>query len=231
MFGMRVDKESALLLRKQGASYQEITKLLNIPKSTLSDWLREVDWSQEIKKSLQERSRLTSSIRIIELTKAKKKELAGIYEIAQEEARQEFEDFKFYPLFITGIALYWGEGDRQSRYQVRLGNTDPAMIRIFVSFLKDVCGVPTNKIYASILIYPDIDGEVCREFWIQHSELSEGNFQKSITIQGRHKTRRLQNGVCTVGVSSRYLKEKFKVWLTLFPEEFKKRQYMRAGIV
>lgn len=228
---MREDKDEALILRKQGVSYHKIHELLHIPKSTLSDWLRDVDWSQQVKKQLEEKSRIASTVRIIELTKARKKDLDHIYETAREEARQEFENFKLYPLFITGIALYWGEGDRLSKYQVRLGNTDPLMIETFVSFLLDVCGVRNTKIHASILIYPDINAEACLKFWIQHSRLEEKNFQKTIIIQGRHKTRRLQNGVCTVGVSSRYLKEKFRVWLTLFPEEFKKRQYMRAGIV
>ena len=39
----------AVELRKIGKSYSEIHKLLEIPKSTLSSWFSNKDWSQEVK--------------------------------------------------------------------------------------------------------------------------------------------------------------------------------------
>lgn len=227
---MRHDKTKALELRRSGVSYQNISQTLNIPKSTLSNWMRDVKWSQQVRKELEEQSKIASTHRIIELTNARKRDLAEIYENARIEARLEFEDFRYYPLFLVGVALYWGEGDRRSKYQVRLSNTDPAMIRTFVCFLTDVCGVPVAKIYASILMYPDIEMLACKTFWIESSQLNEQNFQKPIVIEGKHKTRKIPYGVCTVGVSSRFLKEKMLIWLSLIPEKLS-RENMRAGIV
>ena len=40
---------NAIELRKKGKSYSEIKYLLNIPKSTLSDWFSKEEWSELIK--------------------------------------------------------------------------------------------------------------------------------------------------------------------------------------
>jgi len=215
---MRKDKNHALALRSQGKSYSEIKHLLGIPKSTLSDWLKAVRWSQTIKRSLAQKAKVGDRIRIQALNKIRGGHLDRLYEEARREAAQEFEEYKFYPLFLVGLALYWGEGDKTSKHMVRIGNVDPFMIDTFVKFLREVCGVSREKIRAYILLYPDLDPAACLRFWVSRSHLSKSNFTKSITIQGRHKTRRVPYGVCTVGTTSSYLKTKLNVWLQLLPK-------------
>ncbi|MEI9914167.1 MAG: hypothetical protein WDN66_04285 [Candidatus Saccharibacteria bacterium] len=36
-----------------------------------------------------------------------------------------------------GLGLYWGEGNKRSKHSIRLGNTDPALIRYFMKFMMD----------------------------------------------------------------------------------------------
>src|SRR3989344_2914295 len=38
-------------------------------------------------------------------------------------------------LFGLGIGLYWGEGTKANQGSVRLGNTDPELIKKFIQFL------------------------------------------------------------------------------------------------
>jgi len=151
--------------------------------------------------------------------------LTRVYGEARKEARKEFEHLKLHPLFIAGISIYWEEGDRASKNNVRLSNIDPAMIRLFVRFLRGVCGIPVKKLWAYLLIYPDLKESECKNFWIKRSGLSKNNFTKSITIQGKHKTKRIRYGVCTAGTSSTYLKEKLRVWLELLPKELARKEY------
>ncbi len=224
---MRKDKKSALQLRSLGKSYNEIKKLLGVPKSTLSDWLSKNQSSIKIKHRLSENSQKKNTIRIRSLNKIRKKNLDKLYQEAREEAKKEFEYFKFHPLFISGTTIYWGEGDRSSRHLIRVGNIDPFMIRLFVKFLREVCGVSKIKIRAHILIYPDLDAEKCKNFWIERSGLSAENFNKTVAIEGRHKTRRIPHGVCYVGISSTYLKEKMNIWLSLLPKALLKNKYLR----
>ncbi len=85
-------------------------------------------------------------MRIRELDRIRGLNLTRVYEEARSEARQEFEQLKYHPLFIAGLMLYWGEGDMRSRSQVRLINTDPEMIPLFVFFLRHVCLIPEKKL-------------------------------------------------------------------------------------
>lgn len=216
---MRTDKKEAINLRRRGKSYNEIREILRVPKSTLSDWLRNSNWSIRIKNELTEKNHREGGIHLRKLNKIYRTNLSKIYDEAKNEAKEEFEHFKFHPLFVAGIMLYWGEGDKSSKYNVRIANTDPLMIKLFIRFLSDICGITKNKIRAYLLLYPDLNPEDCKHFWFSKTGLSEKNFNKCIIIKGRHKIRRLKYGVCTSGITSRYLKEKILIWLDLLPKK------------
>ncbi len=228
---MRKDKEEVIRLRKLGKSYNEIRQQIRIPKSTLLEWLGRVGWSKKIHRILAEKAKLTGAVHLRKLDKVRGRHLRRVYEEARREARDEFKYLKLHPLFIAGVSIYWGEGDRVSKSSVRLGNTDPSMIRLFVKFLRDVCGIHSKKIFASVLVYPDLNQDECRSFWVNKSGLPESSFNKCIVMKGRHKTWRIRYGVCTVGASSTYLKEKLRIWLKLLPKEFSKKITIRGGSV
>lgn len=225
---MRDDKKEVVQLRRQGRSYNEIRETLGVPKSTLSDWLRDIKWSVTIKSNLSELAKEKSAVRIRYLNGIRGRHLAKIYREARSEAKKEFEIFKFHPTFISGVSIYWGEGDKATKHLIRVGNIDPLMIKLFVKFLREICGIPRGKIRSHVLLYPDLNPNKCSKYWIKQSGLPLESFNKYVVIQGRHKTRRLPYGVCYVTVSSAYLKEKMFVWLALLPKELiKGKYYMR----
>src|ERR1041385_8354584 len=45
----------------------------------------------------------------------------------------------------VGIGLFWGEGNKADKYSVRLGNTNPALIKAFIKFLVEICGVKKER--------------------------------------------------------------------------------------
>lgn len=215
-------KEKVFKLRKTGKSYNQISKTLNIPKSTLSDWLKSTGWSNKIKIKLQNSSKQYSSDRMKRLNIAKRSDLVKIYQAAVKEAEKEFKELKWFPLFISGISIYWGEGDKINKYLVRVSNVDPDLLKVYKLFLTNVCGVNESAIKTYILIYPDLDQDTCIKYWSKNLKLPLENFTKCVKIQGRHKTKRLNYGVCTVYVSSAYLKKKMLKWIELSANEFNK---------
>lgn len=224
---MRKDKAVAITLRRSGKSYNEIKEKLGVPKSTLSDWLGRTEWSNTIRNELSRRILKKSTIRLRRLNEIRGKNLKRSYEEARLEAKKEFEYFKSHPLFISGISIYWGEGDKISRYNVRIANVDPDMIYLFVQFLIKICSIEPERIRAWILLYPDLNPVLCKNYWSEKAGLPQDNFNKSIVILGRHKTRKTRYGVCNVGLSSAYLKEKMLVWLSLLSKEVTKIQYYK----
>lgn len=233
---MRHDKAEATQLRRSGKSYQEILRILAVPRSTLSGWFGKEDWSAKIRQQLTADTRDTHNLRLVDLNKIRGENLELAYDEARRVAAEEFELLKYNPIFIAGIMLYWGEGDKATRGQVRLTNTDPEMLKLYYIFLKDVCRISTKRIGAHVLLYPDLNEKATLEYWSSRIGIPLERFIKCTTIQGRHPTKRLGYGVCMVYVSSSYFKAKVNEWLALLPQELISRRYYEnikpeAGIV
>ncbi len=227
---MRKDKDEAIKLRSFGKSYNEISSILSVPKSTLSEWFKNHKWSKEIGQKLVEKSQQRSKIVLKELGRIRGEHLKKLYDQAEVEANEEFDILKYHPLFIAAMMIYWGEGDKLSRNRISVVNTDPNLLRVFVYFLKNICGFDNNKIRAWILVYPDIDIKISKKYWIQSIGLSESNFRKTVVIKGKPTTRKLIYGVCTVELGSTYFKIKMLVWLRRFSEALISDEYY-AGVV
>jgi hypothetical protein len=214
---MRADREKAEGLRKAGKSYAEISTELGIPKATLSKWFSKEVWSEGVRQARLLRDTGAAQVRIRGLNEVRRKRLGDAHETAKREAIEEFGKLKFDPLFIAGLSLYWGSGDRASRNQVRFASSDMEKVKFFIIFLEKACGVERNRIRASLLVYPGQDEASNRRFWA--FALGSGiNFTKSSVVPGSFDARKLQYGICTLTVSSVYLKTKMREWLTLLPK-------------
>lgn len=218
---MRKDKDKATKLRSAGHSYKDISKKLGVPKSTLSDWFKDDAWSQDIKASLSAKAILESRVRMTNMSRSASKRWEIWRQSARDSAVMIFPQLKSDSLFISGIMLYWGEGDRKAENgAVRLANSDPAMIYIFFRFLKVTLNVPEDKISLWLLLYPDLIDNVQKNFWSKATGVSLEHFKKSIYIMGKHPTKRLAYGVCNIVVNSRELKEKVLKWIELYKGYF-----------
>jgi hypothetical protein len=222
---MRNDKLQAIDLRKSGKSYSQISDELKVSKSTLSGWFGKEDWSDTIKLKLSKSIQEKHTARLIDLNQIRGENLERVYSDARVEAQSEFERLKYNPIFISGIMLYWGEGDKVNKNAVKFTNTDPKMIQLYVFFLSKICNIPEEKIKAQVIIYPDLDNDTCKSYWAENSNLPLSNFTKTSVIEGRHKTNRLSNGICMVIVSSSYFKVKILEWIKLLPQALMSKDY------
>lgn len=115
-------------------------------------------------------------------------------------------------LLGLGIGIYWGEGEKVSKNAIRVANTNPALLRTFISFLLQTCGLEYRKLTFSIVCFNDTDPEVAKEYWTKELETREGKFGKIVQIppqgKGTYK-RKSQYGVCTIAVSN----SKLKTWI------------------
>lgn len=136
-----------------------------------------------------------------------------------KNAVREFRKFKHDPLFITGLMLYWGEGDNSALSpHVRLSNTDPRMIKLFLEFAYKICNIEKDRVRINLVIYPDISKVECEKYWSAYLQIPLNQFYKTQIIKGKHPTKRLAKGVCMVRIGSTNLKQKFITWINLFFE-------------
>ncbi len=113
-------------------------------------------------------------------------------------------------LFGLGIGLYWGEGTKRSVSQVRLGNTDPYLINMFVLFLERAYGVNRKKLKFALQIFTDMDVRRELKFWQEFLDVSSKQFYKTVVTQsGRIGTYRekSKHGVLTVYFNNKKLRD------------------------
>ena len=217
---MRSNKIAAIHLRRSGKSYREIEKTLGIAKSTLSGWFKKTPWSHKVKERLSQIARRQSSQRMKALIKKINRERKKVYRAARTAAENQFPSLKKFPLFIAGLMIYWGEGDRNLKNgMIRVSNTDPALLKLFYLFLQKYLPEITHRIRAYLVLYPDLNEENCKNFWSKNIEIPVDKFYKSTYIHGRHRTKKLGYGICTITVNNRAYKEKIYAWLNLIRGE------------
>lgn len=207
-------------MRRKGYSYNAIAAEFGIAKSTLHEWFGGTSWSERVRRRLIKKSQRLSIKSMRVLARVQKAKWEAWREGYRTEAREKFNQLATNPLFIAGLMLYWGEGDSKSPHLVRLTNTDPRMVKLFVRFLAGCCAVPRERITANLILYPDLHNERELDFWSRRVGLPLSQFRKSQVIQSRnfqglHPSKRLEHGICLVTVCSRGLKEQMWIWQTL----------------
>ena len=209
--------EKCVSLRRKGKSYNNIHERLGISKSTISNWLSKIIWSVAIRDNLTKKVRSKNYKHIKFMSSRIALEAEKRHEKYRIEARDEYRSLKVIPLFITGLALYWGEGDKRNRSRVGLINSDPEMIVVIINFYRKVLKIPNEKIRAALFLYPDIELERALTYWSDILELPRENFIKTQILQGRSRRtrRKVSYGMCNLYLTSTELVIKIREWTRL----------------
>ena len=132
---------------------------------------------------------------------------------AEMKARESFQTYWPDPLFVAGLSLYRGGGDKVGRYQVRFTNTDPELIYLFLKFLNAYTPEYKERIWISLIQYAGTNRETNEQFWQAKTMIPTEQFQKTVTIKSKSIERKSPHGICVVGVSSVSLKIKMMTWI------------------
>jgi hypothetical protein len=105
-------------------------------------------------------------------------------------------------LLGMGLGLWWGEGSKKHKGTIRLGNTDPVLIKKFVEFLKVIFGVETRKIRYGLQVFSDMNVDDAKIFWMKHLNVKSDQFLAKVVItpsrgEGTYKNK-VRYGVLTI---------------------------------
>lgn len=103
--------------------------------------------------------------------------------------------FGFKEKMLVVACLYWGEGNKR---ELNLINSDPVMIRVFISCLKDL-GIKDDELKISLRLFEDIDKRKAISFWVNILKLRPNFISKIDVIKGK-KIGKLEYGMCRVRV-------------------------------
>jgi len=110
-----------------------------------------------------------------------------------------------------GLGLYWGEGDKSpNNTSVRLGNTDPFLLKKFREFLRTIYNVKEKKIKYGLILFNDVKETTALNFWKKYLGIKRKQLGKITIIppqgKGTYK-RKSKCGVLIVIFSNKKLKE------------------------
>jgi transposase len=168
--------KKVLQLRKAGKSYNQISKKFNIAKSTLSDWLSDKKWSETIKLQLANKTRIKNSNYLIKINALRHFNALRRHEEYRKKARLEYVKLKQNKLFLTGLSIYWGEGEKTDSGRVSLVNSDERMLKVIINFYRKALKIPEEKLRAALFIYNDIDEKKALKYWSKSLKISKNNF-------------------------------------------------------
>jgi len=113
-------------------------------------------------------------------------------------------------LLGLGIGLYWGEGTKADKGSVRLGNTDPELIKNFILFLKNIFGIRKKDLRFGLQLFTDIDKNSAMDFWVKKIKIKPSQFYKIIITKSQSLgtyRRKSEYGVLTVYYHNKKLRD------------------------
>ncbi|MEW6101954.1 MAG: hypothetical protein AB1481_06645 [Candidatus Omnitrophota bacterium] len=210
------EKIKAVELRKEGSSYSEIKKIINVSKSTLSEWLKDIPLTEEHKKRLT-RLQATAYLGAKKLQERSKFH----HEEIRRKAKDELCILADNSFFVSGLMLYWAEGDKRSG-RLQFSNSDPEMIKLMMSWFRKFCKVPEQKFRICLFLHTLHTREDSLEYWADITGLPLKQFNRPYikpTIYSNRKNK-LYNGTCVIKIHSRDLWSKILGWIEGIKEVF-----------
>lgn len=113
-------------------------------------------------------------------------------------------------LFGLGIGLYWGEGTKKNTHAVRLGNTDPELIKQFLKFLQKIYSIDQKKLRFGLQIFSDMSTQKTLNFWQKELNVPVNQFFKVIVTPSRgvgNYREKSKYGVLTVYFGNKKLRD------------------------
>jgi hypothetical protein len=185
------ERAQARRLRRLGWSVRQIERHLKVSRSTASLWVRDIRLNEEQIAELHRRSatspgQLAGAAANAALGRARRRgyQLEG-------RMRARIDD----PLHLAGCMLYWAEGDK-GRQGVRIANSDPEVLRLFVRFLRECYGVEEHRLSVTCNLFADHlqRQQEIENFWLETLGLPRRCLRRSIVnVYSKYSQKKRKN--------------------------------------
>jgi transposase len=187
-------RAKARSLREEGMDYEEIAAALDVAKSSVSLWVRDLPTPQRLSYTeCRERAaegvrRYWAAERAVHEARRAATRTAAAAEIGVLTDRE---------LVIAGAIAYWCEGSKNKPHRrtdrVIFTNSDPALIRFFLRFL-EVTGTPRTDARFRVCIHESADIDAAQRFWLDVTGAPIEQFQRPALKHHNPRTVRKNTG-------------------------------------
>jgi hypothetical protein len=122
-------------------------------------------------------------------------------------------------LKIAGIMMYWAEGTLRGN-SVDFANSNPDMIKIFLKFLREICGIKEERLRIYLYAYSYQNIEILKRYWGKVTKISLNQFTKPYIREGNLNLsqRKMLYGLVHIRYNDKRLLELIKNWINEYIE-------------
>ncbi|MEZ4195375.1 MAG: helix-turn-helix domain-containing protein [Candidatus Paceibacterota bacterium] len=183
------EKEKALKLRRGGNSISDIATLLKVSKSTVSYWCRDVSLSIKAQETIAKRSKSKSTFAILRYTESlrAKRRINTLKDMTL--GAEHLGSLTSRDIYCLGLGLYWGEGYKKGSQEFGFTNSDPAMIKFYLLWLKEVFKVQRSDLILRVSINSMHQGRIdlVQDYWSAVTQVPLGQFTKASLIKSQSR--------------------------------------------
>lgn len=163
--GKVTERHRARKLRAEAWTLKDITAELGVSKSSVSVWVRDVDFVPNPRRRT--RPPRPSSLLVRKLAEIDRLDAEGATEIGRMSDRE---------FLIVGAALYAGEGFKRDG-QAGMANTDPRLLALFVTWLRRHFEVDEVRLRVRLYLHEGLDLEAAEHFWSELLRIPRSQFR------------------------------------------------------
>jgi hypothetical protein len=165
--GKLAEQQQARQLRRTGLPVAEIAAHLGVAKSSVSLWVRDVEFSP-LPRPPRGRRRDPNA-----LQRRKRAEIDRLV----EEGRARIGRLSEREFLVAGVALYAGEGAKRDG-AVKFANSDPRMITFHCAWLRRLFEIDEARLRVRLYLHEGLDLDASVAFWSELTGIPPSQFQK-----------------------------------------------------
>jgi predicted transcriptional regulator len=165
--GKVVEQEEARALRAEGWTLLDIATKLGVSKSSVSLWVRDVEFEPHPRRAARRRGP-----NILQRRKAEE------IEALLAEGRQRIGQMSEQEFLVAGAALYAGEGSKRDG-DVVFANSAPRMIAFFCAWLRRFFVLDETRLTARVYLHEGLDLDAAQAYWSDLTGIPLSRFCKA----------------------------------------------------
>lgn len=187
-------KETAKNMRENGISLGDISQKLNVTKSTLSFWCKDIILSESAIKKIKTKGKLKSMKGLLRYSELKRKNRIERNITQRQEGAILLDVLSDRDILMIGLGLYWGEGYKYENGEFGFTNSNPYMIRFYFKWLK-LWDVEKDSLIFRLTLNEFFRKEEkdILSFWVDFLGVKKEQFSKTTFIQTNLKKASIKN--------------------------------------
>ncbi len=200
-FGKLKEKSKALQLRRQGYSYSEILKEIQVSKDTLSRWCKDIVLTEKQKHRLIKNKSMGQKKGSLVAAENKRKKRQEEINKMNALAKKEIGSLSEREEFIIGVMLYAGEGTKMDG-KGGFANADPKLLKFMRKWFVKYAKISTDNLRGRIWLHEGLDEKKAKTFWSKTIKIPKEKFFKTYVAKNKKSSKKFRKNLHSYGIGA-----------------------------